>query len=157
MPSTPAEVAVRDAATEDIDTLVTFNAAMAKETENITLDLPTLRKGTWAVLEDPEKGRYFLAEIDGTVVGQCMITYEWSDWRNGMYVWLQSVYVDPNHRKKGVYRALYDHVRGLSQNPPYCGIRLYVHETNETARTVYLRLGMVDGSYHVLETRDPLK
>jgi GNAT superfamily N-acetyltransferase len=153
----PAEIAVRDAATEDIDTIVSFNAAMAREAESITLDLHTLRKGTWAVLEDPEKGRYFLAEIDGTIVGQCMITYEWSDWRNGMYVWLQSVYVDPAHRRKGVYRALYDHIRGLSQGRPYCGIRLYVHETNETARAVYTRLGMVDGKYDVLETKDPLK
>ena len=93
----------------------------------------------------------------GEVAGQLMITYEWSDWRNGMFIWIQSVYVRAENRRKGVFKALYDHVIELASSPGYCGVRLYVHDGNTSARETYLRLGMVEPGYTVLETPDELK
>ena len=86
-----------------------------------------------------------------------MITYEWSDWRNGMFIWIQSVYVRAENRRKGVFKALYNHVIELASSPGYCGVRLYVHDGNTSARETYLRLGMVEPGYTVLETPDELK
>ncbi len=150
-------VSIRDATLEDVGRIVRYNAAMAEETEGILPDATTLREGVRALVQDPGKGRYFVAELDGRAVGQTMITYEWSDWRNGTYVWLQSVYVEPEFRRQGIFRALYEHVQRLAEEPGYVGIRLYVHHSNEGARQTYLRLGMTAGEYDVFETTDPLK
>jgi len=144
MPSTPhttppLEVKVRPAAIGDLDVLVRFNAAIAKETEGRNLDMERLRKGTRAVLES-------------IVVGQVFVTYEWSDWRNGVFWWIQSVYVEPSVRKRGVYRAL--HARVLNDaraRGDVCGLRLYVEKENEAAQEAYSRLGMNLTPYRVYE------
>ena len=153
---------VRPAARGDLDTIVLFNTQLAKESEGILLEPDTLSAGVVAVLGDISKARYFLAETLNAVgtleiAGQLMITYEWSDWRNGMFIWIQSVYVRAENRRKGVFKALYNHVIELASSPGYCGVRLYVHDGNTSARETYLRLGMVEPGYTVLETPDELK
>lgn len=148
---------VRAARPSDLDAILHFNESMARETEDVALDPSVLREGVRAVLHDPAKGRYFVAERDGQVVGGLLITYEWSDWRNGMFWWIQSVYVLPAHRRRGVFASLYRHVEALALADGACGLRLYVHEHNERARAIYERLGMVDSRYRLLETPDRLK
>ena len=153
----PADVKIEDATARDVDRIVAYNAALAEESEGLMPDLTTLREGVRALLADPTKGRYFLGEVEGRRVGQLLITYEWSDWRNGTFIWLQSVYVEPEFRRRGVFRALYEHVKRMAEEDRYCGIRLYVHNENDGARQVYERLGMVSGDYLVLETPDRLR
>ena len=156
------EISIRPAAAGDLDTIVDFSARLAAESEGIELDREVLAAGVRSALEDSSKARYFLAEAaagDGSaeVAGQLMITYEWSDWRNGMFIWIQSVYVRAEQRRKGVFKALYNHVTELASSPGYCGVRLYVHDGNTPARETYLRLGMVEPGYTVLETPDRLR
>jgi GNAT superfamily N-acetyltransferase len=143
----------RAATAGDLDFIVHGNTAMALETEHKILDPATVRSGVQAAFDDPARGRYFVAEIDGKVVGQLMITYEWSDWRNGVFWWIQSVYVEPAARRQGVFRALYGHVEGLARRMPrVCGLRLYVEKDNIRAQRTYLGCGMVDAGYVVMET-----
>ena len=151
------EVTVRDATMDDLASLARFNIDLALESENIHLDPETISSGVRALLEDPSKGRYFVAERDGVIIGQLATTFEWSDWRNGMFLWIQSVFVEPEHRKSGVFRALYRYVEELSRAPGMCGIRLYVHDHNDDAAETYKRLGMVSPGYSVLETPDRLR
>jgi ribosomal protein S18 acetylase RimI-like enzyme len=150
---------IRSARWEDADTLVRFNCALARETEGRELDPERIGPGVRAVLRDETKGRYRVAEREGVVVGQLMLTFEWSDWRNGMFWWIQSVYVAPGCRGQGVFTALYRSVeREASESGEVCGIRLYMEHHNATARRTYLRLGMVAAGYEVLErdfTRAP--
>ena len=109
--------------------------------------------GVKALLNDSAKGTYFLAEMDGLIVGQLLITYEWSDWRNGTFWWLQSVFVDPAYRGHGVFKALFQHVRRLAaERDDVCGLRLYMDSHNARARQVYERLGMKHAGYEVFET-----
>lgn len=144
---------VRSATIDDLEALVRGNARMAEETEGRTLDAGMLRAGVTRVLEDPARGRYWVAEIEGRVVGQLMITREWSDWRNGVFWWIQSVYVDEAVRRAGVFRALYGHVHALAlETPDCCGLRLYVENYNRRAQRTYDRLGMVKTGYVVMET-----
>jgi GNAT superfamily N-acetyltransferase len=132
---------VRRAAMGDLPVIVAFNAALALETESKQLDPPTLRQGVEAALKDGRRCAYFVAEIADTVVGQTMITFEWSDWRNRWFWWLQSVYVRPESRGRGVFKALYKHVYDACRAAPDAvGLRLYVAKKNERARTAYLRL-----------------
>ena len=157
-----SEIRIRPATLDDVDVIIDFSTRLASESEGVELDREVLSRGVSAALEDPSKARYFLAETgeDGSepeVAGQLMITYEWSDWRGGMFIWIQSVYVLAEHRRKGVFRALYDHVKELASSPGYCGVRLYVYDGNTSARDTYLRLGMVEPGYKVLETPDELK
>jgi GNAT superfamily N-acetyltransferase len=151
------DVTLRDATIDDLATLARFNTDLAFESENIHLDPETVATGVRALLEDASKGRYFVAEREGVVIGQLATTFEWSDWRNGMFLWIQSVFVEPEHRKSGVFRALYRHVEELSRAPGICGVRLYVHEHNDGATETYKRLGMVAPGYSVLETPDRLR
>jgi len=145
-------VTVRSAEARDLDFIARGNAAMALETEHRSLDELTVRGGVQAAFADAARGRYFVAELDGRVVGQLMITYEWSDWRNGAFWWIQSVYVLPEARRHGVFRALYAHVAGLAQSTPeVCGLRLYVEFDNDRAQATYRRCGMVDAGYRVME------
>jgi GNAT superfamily N-acetyltransferase len=143
---------IRDATPADLPFIVAANAALASETEGQTLDPALLQAGVQAALEDPRLGHYYLAECDGQVVGQLMITFEWSDWRNGLFLWIQSVYVLPDHRGGGVFRALFEHLTGVAREDPHvCGIRLYVDRGNEKAKSVYGRLGLHRSNYGVME------
>ena len=143
---------IRDGLPADAPVIAAFNAAMARETEALELDPVRLLAGVRAVFDDPAKGFYLVAEQDGEVIGQLMITYEWSDWRNGDLWWLQSVYVAPEHRRRGVFRRLFEHVlREAEANPGVVGVRLYVEDGNAPARDVYRRLGLRAGGYHVME------
>jgi GNAT superfamily N-acetyltransferase len=144
---------IRDALPEDANVIARNNAAMALETEHKLLDEKTVRLGVEAALSDPAKGRYFLAIDDaGAVVGQLMFTREWSDWRNGDFWWIQSVYVEPSSRRAGVFRALYEHVAQLARDTPaVCGLRLYVETDNSRAQRTYGNCGMSDAGYRVME------
>ena len=120
--------------------------------EGKTLDLAVLTPGVQAVLADPQKGLYFVAEEAGDVLGQMMVTFEWSDWRNGWLWWIQSVYVRPEARRRGVFTALFEHVERLARNDPeVIGLRLYMERDNETARQTYLRHGMRLTAYVLFE------
>lgn len=156
-PSSPGAISVRPARLEDLETLALYNEAMALETEGLQLDPVTLRAGIRAVLEEPARGRYFVAERSGRLAGALLLTHEWSDWRNALFLWIQSVYVDPLHRRRGVFTALYRHAAELASAPGHCGLRLYMDAHNATARATYERLGMRHENYLVFETRDPLR
>lgn len=137
------EIVLRPATRDDIAVIADFNAAMARETEDKTLDPLTVRAGISAVFDDPGRGFYRVAEIDDEVVACMLVTYEWSDWRNGMWWWLQSVYVRSDHRGRGVFSAMYGNLRaGATATPGVCGLRLYVEKGNTRAQRVYTRLGM---------------
>lgn len=147
-----AQINVRAANPSDHAAIVEFNLQLAAETEDKTLDRERLSCGVAALLADRAKGRYFVAEVDGTVVGQMMHTGEWSDWRNGMLWWLGSVYVTPEHRGCGVFRRLFEHVLALAQaDPTVVGLRLYIDQDNSAARQVYARMGLGPAGYDVLE------
>ena len=143
---------IRPALPADADFLAHGNAAMALETEHKHLDPAVVAAGVRAALSDTAKGRYFIAERDGVPVGQLMITYEWSDWRNGTFWWIQSVYVLPEARRSGVFRALFRHVEQLAAGDPgVCGIRLYVEHENTRAQATYRHCGLDDAGYAVME------
>ncbi|MGE5610405.1 MAG: N-acetyltransferase family protein [Bacillota bacterium] len=147
------DLLIRSARPEDIPALVDFNARMALETEDLMLDLATLDAGVRAVLTDPAKGLYFVAELDRRVIGQLLITHEWSDWRNGDIWWIQSVYVHPDYRRRGVFRSLYRHVESLARQSGVAMLRLYVYETNTVGQSTYRGLGMRMSHYRVMEQR----
>ena len=145
-------IQIRRATPADADTIANHNAAIARETENLELDRQRLRLGVEAVLRDPAKGFYTVAEVDGQVVGQMMVTFEWSDWRNATFWWLQSVYVQPEYRRQGIYRRLYQHVLDEAKaRKDICGVRLYVSKENVAAQQVYERLGLKKGLYDMRE------
>jgi GNAT superfamily N-acetyltransferase len=125
---------------------------LANESENLVLDPARVKAGVEALLRDPAKGTYFVAEAGGAVVGQLLITHEWSDWRNGDFWWLQSVYVRSDFRRRGVFQALFDHVlAGAKRQGDVAGIRLYVENHNDPALKAYHRLGLEETHYRVLE------
>jgi len=143
---------IREATSSDIDVLVQFNAAMARETEARTLDPAVLRAGVAAVLAEPRRGFYLIGEQAGEIAGCLMITYEWSDWRNGEWWWLQSVYVRPDYRRGGVFRALYAEVeRRAGAGAGVAGLRLYVERDNAHAQQTYAALGMHEAHYRMYE------
>ncbi|MGQ0383629.1 MAG: GNAT family N-acetyltransferase [Gammaproteobacteria bacterium] len=143
---------IREATAADLEFIVRANQALAQETEEQSLDPALLRPGVKAALHDPALGRYYLAEDEGRPVGQLMTTFEWSDWRNGLLLWVQSVYVLPEDRGRGTFRALFRHLADLAQHDPrICGIRLYVDRGNVRAQQVYARLGMHRSNYAVME------
>ena len=143
---------IRDAGLSDAETVVDFNRRLARETENKELSLDDLIPGVRQALQQPDQCRYFVACLDGRIVGQIMLTYEWSDWRNGQIWWIQSVYVPAEYRRLGVFRALYQHVEQLARSTPgVVGLRLYVERHNAAALDVYRRMGLGDAGYVVLE------
>lgn len=145
-------VTIRLATREDVEIIVEFNARLAEETENRTLDRVLLKGGVSALLEDPTKGMYYLAMDGTTALGQLMITTEWSDWRNGTFWWIQSVYVRGEHRGRGVFRQLYEHVLAQSKSRgDVVGLRLYVDQHNRAAQGTYERLGMKKSEYQMYE------
>lgn len=142
---------IRKARIEDLDVLVAANAAMALETERVRLDPTVLRNGVRAVLEARAPGTYWVLEDGGRVQAQLLITYEWSDWRNRTVWWIQSVYVDPAHRRRGLYGHLYRWVEAEARAAGAGGLRLYVDSTNTPAQEVYTALGMNGSHYRVFE------
>ena len=146
------DLEIRPAEAADHATLVDFNIRLAWETEHKRLDSGLVGLGVMAVLTDPAKGRYFVAETRGIVVGQLMHTREWSDWRNGDLWWVQSVYIAPEVRGRGVFRRLYEHLRAEARSDgTVVGIRLYVEAHNAAAKETYRRIGLRDAGYQVME------
>lgn len=157
---------IRPATGEDRDVIVASNRALARETEGHDLDEPTVAAGVAALLADPKKGRYFLAELEDDAsshaaerkpavtrepAGQLMVTLEWSDWRNGPIWWIQSVYVSSQHRRRGVYRALHEHVQQAAREAGAVGLRLYVDHDNAAAQATYRSLGLEESRYRMYE------
>ena len=142
---------VRPAAPADLEVIVTGNLKLAEESEGLRLDPSTLGPGVRALLEGRAPGRYWVAELEGRVVGQFLITFEWSDWRNLMVWWIQSVYVAPEARRQGVFRVLYATARREAQAAGAGGLRLYVDTSNTRAQQVYTALGMKGEHYRVFE------
>ena len=147
-------IVVRDARPDDLATIVDFNVRLAFETEAKLLDPDILDRGVARALADPDRLRYWVVEDTetGRVIGQAAITREWSDWRDGWLWWFQSVYVDPGHRKSGLFRALHGHIRSLAKAAPdVIGLRLYVEAHNHRAQATYQALGLNDSQYLVYE------
>lgn len=143
---------IRKAKLKDLEKISEFNYNLAFETEDKKLDREILHKGVEALIKDESKGVYYLCEVNGEVVGQIMYTYEWSDWRNGLFIWVQSVYVDKEYRGKGIFKKLYNHIKEICDNDEnICGIRLYVELENYTAQKTYGALGMEKCNYHMYE------
>jgi ribosomal protein S18 acetylase RimI-like enzyme len=146
------KVKIRKAISADAATIADFNIAMAWETEGKKLSPTKIGSGVRALFGKPEYGFYIVAEVDGQVAGCLMLTYEWSDWRNGLFWWIQSVYVKPEFRRQGVYRDMFSYVKELAgKNPAVCGCRLYVEHDNIIAQETYKRLGMEATHYRMFE------
>ena len=142
----------------DAASIAHFNYAMAEETEHIQLDKDRLLGGVNGLFDAPSRGFYLVAESEGTITGQLMITFEWSDWRNGVFWWIQSVYVRKEFRAQKIFRSLYDKVVSMAKDEGnVCGIRLYVEKENELAHDVYKKLGMSLTQYNMLEVDFVLK
>ncbi len=145
-------ITVRPATLDDAIAIIDFQLNMAMETEGLTLDYPTVTRGVHAVFEDSTKGSYYVAVDDKKIIGSLMTTYEWSDWRCGTVIWIQSVYIIKNYRGQGVYKKLYQYIQQLvTSESGYRGIRLYVDKTNLPAQRVYEKLGMNGEHYQVYE------
>ena len=151
--STPHEaIQIRSARKEDVSLMARWQEAMALESEDRQLDADVVRRGIQRAFDDPQKGRYFIAEMGGRPIGTLMLTWEWSDWRDGWWWWIQSVYVETEFRRRGAYRALYAHVLALAEaDPEVRGLRLYVEQDNTNARRTYEFLGMQHPGYAMYE------
>jgi len=155
MAANTPEILIRPARISDADDLAAFNSAMALETENRILPPEIISAGIRNFLQHPEWGFYIVAESGARVVACLMITYEWSDWRNGLFWWIQSVYVHPEFRRLGIYRKMYEHVRRAAiAAGNVCGLRLYVDRDNQRAQTTYSDLGMSKTHYLIFETTE---
>ncbi len=150
-------VDIREAVREDHSTIVRFQLEMAKETEGIFLQQPIVELGVRAVLSDNSKGRYYVAESGNRTIASLLTTYEWSDWRNGQVLWIQSVFVEKEYRRMGVFKKMYEFIKAktLEENNNYRGIRLYVDKSNEAAIRVYEKLGMNNQHYETFEWMKP--
>ncbi len=143
---------IRKARSSDIYPIVDFQLKMALETEQLELNKTTVEKGVTAVVFDSAKGQYYVAEVNGNVVGSLLTTYEWSDWRNATILWIQSVYILPEFRRKGVYRNLYSHLKEIVEKDSQLnGIRLYADKSNIVAHKTYESLGMNPDHYITFE------
>lgn len=151
----PSIYTIEPATADDLDAIVDFNVALAFESEQLQLDRQTVRHGVQSVLADAAKGQYFVARTKGdtrsAVAGQLMVTREWSDWRNAMMWWVQSVYVHPEHRRRGVFRSLFQHILDMARTKGVPVVRLYVEHDNAAARATYESLGLNNSGYLVLE------
>lgn len=145
---------IRKATLDDHGDIVAFNQAMAAETEDKQLPDELINPGVRAVLSDETKGFYLVAEVEGEIAASLMVTYEWSDWRNGTFYWIQSVYVRPENRRQGLYSALYEEVKRRAEiNEDVCGYRLYVEKDNNVAQKTYEALGMKETVYYMYESK----
>jgi GNAT superfamily N-acetyltransferase len=146
------EIKIREATLADAPVIADFNLQLARESEGLVLEAARVGAGVAALLTDRAKGIYYIAEAAGTVLGQTMITYEWSDWRNGNIWWIQSVYVKPEFRQAGVFRSVFNYLRNLAHSrEDVCSLRLYVHRNNTRACQSYERLGMARTRYEIFE------
>ncbi len=146
------DIVIRPAEMDDADFIATNQVKMAWETEQFSLEFNTVHQGVLSVIENPAKGFYIVAVNENEKCGCLLITPEWSDWRNAWIWWIQSVYVLPGHRKAGVFGKMYHHIKQLvMQQPDVSGIRLYVDNTNVSAREVYTRIGMNGEHYRTFE------
>ncbi len=137
---------------EDIDIIAQFQVDMAMESEGTLLDIDTVTKGVAAAMADESKGCYYVAKVDGKTVGSLMLTREWSDWNNGWYWWIQSVYVAPEYRRQGIYKSIYHTVCADAKQQNVAQVRLYVDKTNTRGQKVYASLGMHESHYLIYET-----
>ncbi len=147
---------VRKASEDDASAIIDFNIRMAMETEQKVLGRKQIEPGVYGLFNRPQFGFYIVAEAEGRVVGSLMITYEWSDWRNGVFWWIQSVYVIPQFRRKRVYRAMYSRIKEMASDAiddgeAICGFRLYVEKENEVAQKTYTSLSMDETHYKIFE------
>jgi GNAT superfamily N-acetyltransferase len=146
------DIKIRKAVLKDAETIARFNMLAAKETENMEMEPDTALRGAKAIIKDPHKGFYLAAEIKGQIIGQLMVTNEWSDWKNKYFLWIQSVYVQEDHRKKGIFSALFHHLKEMARyRKDVAGLRLYVEKNNETAQMVYESLDMHKPGYEIYE------
>jgi len=144
---------IRRADSRDTNTIAGFNASMAQETENKALDKDATLKGAAYLFENPGYGFYLIAECNGETAGSLMVTYEWSDWRNKFYWWVQSVYIKPEFRRQGIFRAMYENLTAQAKEAGnVCGLRLYVEKENKRAQATYAELGMTPSHYLMYET-----
>lgn len=145
-------IKIRKGEIRDAETIARYNVLMAKETENKDLDFDTVFHGVKAIMKDAHKGFYLVAEEKNEIVGQLMVTPEWSDWRNKNFLWIQSVYVPESHRKQGIFSALYHHLKEIAYHKKnVAGLRLYVEVNNDIAKMTYENLGMTNPGYHIYE------
>mmetsp|Transcript_16771 Transcript_16771/g.32661 ORF Transcript_16771/g.32661 Transcript_16771/m.32661 type:complete len:178 (+) Transcript_16771:201-734(+) len=144
---------LRKANVADLDALATFNSDSAKETEDRELDMDKLRRGLDGILSDTtgNRGLYIVVEKDGMVCACAMVTFEWSDWNAGNYWWIQSVYVHPEHRRRGLFRRLYNKIYAMAKEDDAAEVRLYVEHTNERAKATYSAMGMQQSHYLMYE------
>jgi len=156
MSASSAPVQIRRACAGDADAIAGFNIAMAHETEGKRLLPEVVGRGVRRLLAEPALGFYLVAEVDREVIATLMVTTEWSDWRNGRFWWIQSVYVQPAWRRRGVFRSLYAHVtEAAAREPDVCGFRLYVERENHDAQATYRAMGMRETDYLLLEALRP--
>ncbi|MGF1638443.1 MAG: GNAT family N-acetyltransferase [Cyclobacteriaceae bacterium] len=149
-------IKIREAYIGDAQIITEFQLKMALETEKLWLDEQVVTKGVEAVLNQPNLGKYLIAEKELNPVGVFMITYEWSDWRNATVLWMQSVYVNPESRGEGVFTQMYSYLKKMvNTNPDYCGVRLYVVKNNEIAKSAYHNVGMSHEHYEMFEWMKP--
>lgn len=145
-------LSVRLAQDKDVDVLVKFNMALARETEQKILSSPVVTKAVQTLLKNPHNGFYVVAEIKQQIVAALMITYEWSDWRCGLFWWIQSLYVKPRFRRKGVFTSLYEFIKQQAcRNSNVCGFRVYVEKSNHLAQAAYTHAGMKQTPYKVYQ------
>lgn len=149
--NTDIDLTITRGETSDIDAIVRFQADMAMESEGIMLDMCRLTSGVTSAMKDESKGTYLVARANGTPIGSLMLTREWSDWNNQWYWWVQSVYVVPEYRKKGVYKAMYATLKDMARESGVSQIRLYADRTNLNAQQVYNKLGMHESHYLMFE------
>lgn len=143
---------IRRATLDDVSVIAEYNYNLAFETENKKLNMEILKKGVKNLIQDENKGVYYICEINGKIIGQIMYTFEWSDWRNGTFLWVQSVYVNKDYRGNGIFKALYNHIKSICDNDNnICGIRLYVERENCVAQKTYSSLGMKECNYYMYE------
>lgn len=145
------ELIITKGQTEDIEVIAQFQVDMAMESEGTLLDIETVTKGVTAAINDGNKGCYYIARVDGEAVGSLMLTREWSDWNNGWYWWIQSVYVAPEYRRQGIYKSMYQTVCEDAMQQNVAQIRLYVDKTNIRGQKVYASLGMQESHYLIYE------
>ena len=150
------KIQILKAKKEHIDNIVDFQIKMAAETEDLLLDKDIVRSGVFHIFENDHKGYYLIARVDEKIIASLLVLYEWSDWRNGNVVWLHSVYVLPEFRKKGVFRLMYEQLKqNVNKDDTLKGIRLYVDKTNQNAQKVYKSIGMSDQHYNLFEWMKP--